>query len=117
MIRLFLFTFIVFVGLSMAIAKSDVQFRNIHQKRFSRNTERAHSLRNLMGKLIDSETNNIYTMEGQKQYDIPLNSEAAATTTAPPLALNVVPKREEIACLAACHSCVADYSLESVSLL
>jgi hypothetical protein len=114
MIRLSFFTFVLLIGLSMVIAKYDVKFRNIHQKRISRNNEQSLTLRNLVGKLIDTETNTVYDVDGTKQKDTSLNSGATATT---PLVLNLPPNHEEIACLAACHSCVEEYSLEDVSLL
>jgi len=111
MIRLSLFISVLLIGLSMAIAKNDVKFSNIFQKRFSRNNQPVRTLRNLMGKLIDTETNTIYTVEGQKELN------PGATPITAQLPLNAPPKSDQIACLAACHSCVEDYSLESVSLL
>lgn len=124
MIRLSLFTFGLFIGLSMVIAKTDVKFRHIHQKRFSRNSEhqqhqQQRTLRNLMGKLIDTETNVIYNVDGEKFKDISLNSDAATITTTATTSImhNEVPNHEQIACLAACHSCVEEFFLESVSVL
>jgi hypothetical protein len=112
MIRLSLFIPVLLIGLSMAIVKNDVKFSNIFQKRVSRNNQPLRTLRNLMGKLIDTDTNTIYTVEGQKELD-----PGATTPITAQLTLNAPPKSDQIACLAACHSCVEDYSLESVSLL
>lgn len=112
MIRLSLFISVLLIGLSMVIAKNDLEFSNIFQKRFFRNNEQMRTSRNLMGKLIDTETNTIYTVNGEKE----LNSDATTLTTTQ-LTLNAPPNTDEIACLAACHSCVEDYSFESVSLL
>ncbi|CAF2355861.1 unnamed protein product [Rotaria sp. Silwood2] len=98
------------IGLSIVIVKSDVKFRNIQHKRFSRSNEQIRTLRNLVGKLVDSETNAVYTMDGKKQQGIPWNSGA---TTVVPLSPSPPPTPEEIACLAACQSCVEDYPIES----
>jgi hypothetical protein len=114
MIRLLLFTLILLIGLSMIIAKSDGTFRKIYQKRFSRNNEPQRALRNLMGKLIDTETNIIYSVDGEKQQAAPLSS---SMTTPASLIAPAPPKHEEIACLAACHFCVEDFSTGSVSLI
>jgi hypothetical protein len=113
MVHLSLFTFILFIGLSMVIAKNDVKFRNTYQNRFSQNNEQRRNLRNLMGKLIDTEANTIYNVDGQKQHGTPLDSDATSTKT--PLAAISLPKQEEIACVSACHSCLEAYSIVSVS--
>jgi hypothetical protein len=118
MIRLSLFTCVFLIGLSMATAKNELKFRNIHQKRFSRHDEQIRLLRNLMGKLIDTETKTIYTVDGEKQPEIPWDTDATTTMVVPaPLAINAPPNHEEIACLAACHSCVEDYPMVSIILL
>ncbi|UJR26338.1 hypothetical protein I4U23_007674 [Adineta vaga] len=107
--HLSLFTFIIFIGLSMVIAKSEVKFRHHQQKRFARNNEPARTLRNLIGNLIDTEANIVYTIDGQKQVNTPVHSDAT-TTTVSPLAAVSAPKQEEMACLAACHSCLQGFS-------
>ncbi|UJR26339.1 hypothetical protein I4U23_007674 [Adineta vaga] len=89
--HLSLFTFIIFIGLSMVIAKSEVKFRHHQQKRFARNNEPAR------------------TLHGQKQVNTPVHSDAT-TTTVSPLAAVSAPKQEEMACLAACHSCLQGFS-------
>ena len=67
-----------------------------------------------MGKLIDTESNAIYTIDGQKQPDAaPINPEPSPSVSAP-IIPSIHPTREEIACLAACHSCVEDYPIGNV---
>ena len=112
MVRLSLFTFVFLIGLSMIIAKNDLKFRKNQQKRFAQNNEQTRTLRNLVGKLIDTETNILYNVDGQKLQDLPLKSDV--TTTVVPLTKILIPSQEEIACLAACNSCVEEYSLENV---
>lgn len=76
------------------------------------------TLRNLMGKLIDTETNTMYNIDGEKEQEISLNNDVTTTTTP---SAPVVPEAPvvfgEIACLAACHSCVAADSFVGVSIL
>jgi hypothetical protein len=116
MIRLSLLISLLLIGLSMAIAKNNWKFRNIHQKQFSR------TVRNLFGKLVDTDTNTIYTVDGKKEEDKPLNSDATTTSTSTPTPtaaaklVHLLPNLEETACIAACHACIEDYSLEIVSL-
>ena len=116
MYRLSLFTLVLLIGLSVIIAKSDGRFRNINQKRLFRNNEQQRYLRHLMGNLIDSDTNTIYTVQGQKQADPSPIAEAAVAPSSSPSIPDFAPNREEIACLAACHSCVEDYPIINVSL-
>ncbi|CAF3725423.1 unnamed protein product [Rotaria sordida] len=98
------------IGLSIVIAKNDIKFRNIQQKRFSRSNEHTHTLRNLLGKLVDSETDTVYTIDGQKQQGTQWNG---GETTVESLSPSPPPSPEEIACLAACQYCVEDYPIES----
>jgi hypothetical protein len=112
MVRLPLFALFLLIGLSMIIAKHDVKFRKIHQKRFSRNNEQTRTLRNLVGKLIDTETNLIYNVDGQKHQDAQSDSALTPVTSVAPI---LIPNHEEIACLAACHSCIEDYPIGIVS--
>lgn len=108
MARLSFLTLVLLIALSMSMAENDIKFRNINQKRLSRSIAQIRSLRNLVGKLIDTETNVIYNMDGQKQQDTSMH---VGATTVPPLAHNLSPNLEEIACLAACNSCVEDYPI------
>lgn len=110
MVRRSFFMFVTLIGLSIVLAKEDMKFRNNYQKRFSQNTEHKHNLRNLIGKLIDTETNTIYSIDGHKQHDTLSDS---ATTTRAPIS---PPNPEEIACLAACQSCVEEYPIGVVSI-
>ncbi|CAF1087441.1 unnamed protein product [Adineta ricciae] len=102
-----LVTFVICIGLSMVIAKPEVKFRHHQQKRFVRSSEPIRSLRNLIGNLIDTEANVIYTIDGQKQVNAA--GRADATTTMNPLAVIAGPKQDEMACLAACHSCLQGF--------
>ena len=101
--------FVVLIGLSIVLAKDDMKFRNLHQKRFSRNAEHTLNLRSLIGKLVDTETNTVYSVDGHRQHETPWNS--GTTTSATPSAPNAPPNPEEIACLAACQSCVEEYPI------
>jgi hypothetical protein len=111
MLRLSLCTFVLLVGLSTILAASHMKYRNIHRERTIRNHEQQRSLRHLLGKLIDTESNSIYTINGEKQQDIPIHVDIKPSTSVP----SVHPSREQIACLAACHSCVEDYPIGIVS--
>jgi hypothetical protein len=104
---------VMFICLSVVIAKTEVKFRHHHQKRFAPSNEPIRTLRNLIGKLIDTEANTIYTIDGQKQVDAPAIIES--TTTMAPFAPVAAPKQEEMACLAACHSCLQGFPVLSVS--
>jgi hypothetical protein len=120
MIRLSLLISVLLIGLSMALAKNQWQFRHL-QKQLSRNNQQSRIVRNLMGKLIDTDTNTIYTVDGQKQEDKPSNSDATTSPTTVPSAavpklVHALPNLEETACIAACHACIEDYTLETVSL-
>ncbi|CAF1157792.1 unnamed protein product [Rotaria sordida] len=92
MVRLFHFIFVMLIGLSIVIAKNDIKFRNIQQKRFSRSNEHTH------------------TLHGQKQQGTQWNG---GETTVESLSPSPPPSPEEIACLAACQYCVEDYPIES----
>ncbi|CAF4344430.1 unnamed protein product [Rotaria socialis] len=104
------FIFIVLIGLSIVIARNDVKFRNVYQKRFARNNDHARSLRNLVGKLVDTETNTIYSVDGHRQQGMPWNS---GTTTAASVAPSSPPSSEQIACLSACQQCVEEHQIGS----
>ena len=115
MLRFPLFALVLLVGLSIIIAKNTAKYPHRHQKRSARNHEQFRMLRHLMGKLIDTESNAIYTIDGQKQHEAPINAEPSPPLP-PSMIPNVHPTREEIACLAACHSCVEDYPIGNVDL-
>ena len=115
MIRLPLFICVLLIGLSIVMAKSNWNFRGTQQGRLFRNNGQMRTLRNLMGNLIDTDTNTIYKIEGQKQQDIPINPDMTTTNTVP-IFRPKFPQLEETACIAACHSCVEDESLAGVSL-
>ncbi|CAF1129420.1 unnamed protein product [Rotaria magnacalcarata] len=99
------FICVVLIGLSIVIARNDVKFRNLHQNRFARNNDHSRSLRNLVGKLVDTDTNTIYSVDGHRQQDIPRNS---GTTTVASVAPISPPSYEQIACLSACQQCVEE---------
>ena len=118
MYRLSLFTLVLLIGLSVIIAKSDGRFRHLNQKRSFRNNDQQRHLRHLMGRLIDSETNTVYAVQGEKQADPSIITEAAVAPSSPlstSISAESAPNRDEFACLAACHSCVEDYPIINVS--
>ncbi|CAM2707114.1 unnamed protein product [Rotaria socialis] len=86
------FIFIVLIGLSIVIARNDVKFRNVYQKRFARNNDHARSL------------------HGHRQQGMPWNS---GTTTAASVAPSSPPSSEQIACLSACQQCVEEHQIGS----
>ncbi len=107
MVSVFLFFLILLVSSSMGYLSNDVKFHNHHLNRISRNNERQRPLRNIMGKLIDTETNTIYSIDGQKQQG----------TSVASLSMNPSTKfSEDLACLEACYKCVEDYPLVTVKV-
>lgn len=105
MISLSFLSLVMLVGMNMAVIHNDVKFDKHHLNRISRSSEHQQRvLRNLMGKLIDTGTNTIYSIDGQKQ-------QGAASMS------NVLSPRfvEDLACLEACYKCVEDYPPSLVS--
>jgi len=96
----------------MGFLTNDVKYQNHHFNRISRNNEQQRPIRNIMGKLIDTETNTIYSLDGQKQQGMPTN--AGAMTASIPIGPSTR-FLEDLACLEACYKCVEDYPLAMVS--
>ena len=115
MIRLSFFISIVLVGLSMAIARNTWKYPHVHEKQFSSNKEQTRSLRQLMGKLIDTDTNTMYALNGEKQDDTPVGIDL--TTRATSKVHPTPAQAQEIACIAACNFCVEEHPLEKVLAL
>ena len=114
MVNLLLILFVILLGSSVAFTRNDIKLNNRNSRRISRNIEHQRPLRTMMGKLIDTETNTIYTVDGQKQQGTSSNTGAAAE------ALAVGPSTrflEDLACLEACYKCVEDYPLATVNFL
>jgi len=107
MVGVFLFFLILLVGSSMGYLSNDVKVHNHHFNRISRNNERHRPLRNIMGKLIDTETNTIYSIDGQKQQ----GTSVASLSMDPSTKFS-----EDLACLEACYKCVEDYPLVTVRI-
>lgn len=103
-----LFFFLIFLTSSSMAFKNDVKFPDHNLNRISRNTEQQRALRNLLGKLIDTETNTIYSLDGQKQHGSPPNT---GTMAAGMSSIPSVKFLEDLACLEACYKCVEDYPL------
>jgi len=117
MIRLSLYLSILFIGLTMVLAKNGWKYRNIYPEQHSFAKDQFRSLRSLMGKLIDTETNTVYSIDGEKQQQqpSPLQDPETTATVAPVAQVGNAPLNfGEIACLAACHSCVETEPLENV---
>jgi hypothetical protein len=114
MVRYFLLIFILLVGSSIAFIHNNVILPNHRLTRSSRNHEQQRNLRNIMGKLFDTETNTIYSIDGQKQQGSSSNTEAAAASMPVGLSTRYL---EDLACLEACYKCVEDYPLNTVSFL
>jgi hypothetical protein len=101
-------------GLSVALISSDMKHRNHRLNRLSRNSDQQRILRNIMGKLIDTETNTIYSIDGQKQQGMSSNSGAALTDMG---SISSTKLLEDLACLEACYRCVEDYPMTNVNFL
>jgi hypothetical protein len=106
------FFFVLLIGSSTAFLDKGVKYRHHHLNRISRNSEQQRALRNIMGKLIDTETNTIYSLDGHKQQGTSSNIEATAAS------MSIGPSTrflEDLACLEACYKCVEDYPFITVS--
>jgi hypothetical protein len=92
----------------MSYLTNDVKYYKHHLHRIFPNNEQQQQriLRNIMGKLIDTETNTIYSLDGQKQQGILSNAGPSADPSTKYL--------EDLACLEACYKCVEDYPLTTV---
>jgi hypothetical protein len=90
----------------MSFLTNDAKFSKHYLHRISRNNEQQRIFRNIMGKLIDTETNTIYSLDGQKQQGILSNAGPSADPSTKYL--------EDLACLEACYKCVEDYPLTTV---
>jgi hypothetical protein len=99
--RLFSFaTFVLIVSLCIATMSSAAKHGYHFQSRQLARANEQRALRNIFGKLIDTETNTIYTMDGQKQQGTP--QDLAATEPSSNF-------HEQLACLQACYTCVEDH--------
>jgi hypothetical protein len=114
MLRFSLLTLLFLLGLSVIIAKSNAKHGHAFQKRAIRKTEQFRQLRHLMGTLVDTETDAVFNINGQKQSETSINKDVTSPVSAPAMPA-VHASREEIACLAACHACVEDYPINHVS--
>jgi hypothetical protein len=109
MVSILFFSLTLLISLSLGFLTNDVKFSKHHLHRISRNTEQQHILRSIMGKLIDTETNTIYRLDGQKQQDfLPTDTGVSASVDSSTRFL------EDLACLEACYKCVEDYPLMTV---
>ncbi len=105
MVSFFLLLSVMLVGSSIAYIHNDGKLNPSHRlNRIYRHNEYQRKLRNIMGKIFDTDTNTIYSIEGQKQQ--------AAASLAPGLSDKNL---EDLACLTACYTCVEDYPLTTVS--
>lgn len=114
MVSIFVLFIALIVGSSMGFRTSDVKYHHKHHlNRLSRNSEQQqqHLIRNIMGKLIDTETNTIYSIDGQKQQGLPSNTGIMAASMPIDLSTRFI---EDLACLEACYKCVEDYPLTTV---
>lgn len=107
---------VLFLGLSSILGKSHSKYANIARKRSVSHHESLRTARHLVGQLIDTETNTIYNVDGQKQRDAQVINVPAPTIEEDlPFIPNTHPTREQIACLAACHACIEEYPVINVS--
>ncbi len=113
MVSTFLLLLILLVGSSIGYLANNAKFHNYHSNRITRNNERQRPVRNIMGKLIDTETNTIYSIDGQKQQGTSSNTGTSVAS----LSMNPSTKfSEDLACLEACYKCVEDYPLATVRI-
>jgi hypothetical protein len=110
MVSIFVLFIALIVGSSMGFRTNDVKYH--HNNHLNRNNEQQQRLiRNIMGKLIDTETNTIYSIDGQKQQGLPSNTGIMAASMPIDLSTRFI---EDLACLEACYKCVEDYPLTTV---
>jgi hypothetical protein len=109
MVSVIFFSLTLLIGLSLGFLTNDVKYSKHHLHRVSRNNEQQRVLRSIMGKLIDTETNTIYRIEGQKQQG--LSSADIGTSASVGSSTRFL---EDLACLEACYKCVEDYPLTTV---
>ena len=67
-----------------------------------------------MGKLIDTETNTIYSIDGQKQQGSSSNVGTSAASMSNGPSTRFI---EDLACLEACYKCVEDYPVAMVRFI
>ncbi len=106
MVSVLFFVLTLLIGSGMGFLTNDAKFSKHYLHRISRNNEQQRIFRNIMGKLIDTETNTIYSLDGQKQQGILSNAGPSADPSTKYL--------EDLACLEACYKCVEDYPLTTV---
>ena len=105
-----LLPFLIFlIGSTMAFMPNGLTFSKSYQRISRQHEQQNRALRNIMGKLFDTETNTIYNLDGQKNQGIPLNS--AGSMAVGPSTRFI----EDLACLEACYKCVEDYPQTAVS--
>ena len=105
-----LLPFLIFlIGSTMAFMPNGLTYSKSYQRISRQHEQQNRALRNIMGKLFDTETNTIYNLDGQKNQGIPLNS--AASMAVGPSTRFI----EDLACLEACYKCVEDYPQTAVS--
>ena len=105
MVSLLLLFLISLIGSSMTFRADDLNYFHRHARH---NEQQQRVLRNILGKLIDTESNTIYNLDAQKQQGI--SSNTGASISAGP-STRVF---EDLACLEACYKCVEDYPLTTV---
>lgn len=116
MVRSSLCIILLFLSLSSILGKSHSKYANNFRKRSFLHYDSLRSARNLVGKIIDTETNTIYNIDGQKQNEPQVIDVPAPTIEeALPFIPSTHPTREQIACLAACHACIEEYPVDNVS--
>ena len=115
MVSLCLFSFVMFISMSMASVKSDARPHQQYLKRMSRHSgqQQQRYFRHIMGKLIDTETNTIYNIDGQKQFGTPVNADAVDDSSV--VTGGTGKYYEDLACLEACYKCVEDFPVTAVS--
>lgn len=106
MVSVLFFFLTLLIGSSVGYLTNEAKFSKHHLHRISRNNEQQRVLRSIMGKLIDTESNTLYNLDGQKQQSIFSN---AGTSADPSIRF-----LEDLACLEACYKCVEDYPLTTV---
>ena len=106
MARFSLFIFVLLIGLNMIIGETYAQQ---HRKRSTTAHDQRRHVLHLKGQLFDKDNDAIYSIEVKKESQTPSVSADLPSSVNSPAVSNVVPSREEIACLAACHTCVEDY--------
>lgn len=110
MVRFSLFIFVLILALNMIFGEKYSKFHSNTRRRSLSSHHKSNEFGHLKGKLVDTTNDAVYNVEIKKEEsNVPSISGDIQSVIS-----NLHPNREEIACLAACHTCVEDYPIAKV---